>query len=48
MTLSRRTGSPGSQALAWTHVGSERQIWRAHIDRFPSGKPVAYPVGGSS
>ena len=48
MTLNRRVGSPGSLVIAGTHVGSERQVWRAHICRFPSGKPAGYPVGGLS
>lgn len=26
-------------------IGAERQIWRAHICRFPFGEPAGYPVG---
>ena len=37
MTLKRRPGSPGSPPRPATVVARERQVWRAHIDRFPLG-----------
>ena len=48
MSLKRRPGSLGSPFRPATVVAPERQVWRAHIDRFPFGEPVGYPVGGSS
>lgn len=48
MSLRRRHGHPGSPASAPAHVCSETHIRRAHICRFPFGKPaVARPRTGS-
>lgn len=37
-------GSPGSLASSAAHVGSERQIQRAHPCGFPYGKPAGRPA----
>jgi hypothetical protein len=46
MSLTRRPGSPGTPVSPHAHVTADRQVRRAHIDRFPSGEPVGPPVDG--
>ncbi|MEZ5242555.1 MAG: hypothetical protein R2696_12580 [Microthrixaceae bacterium] len=46
MSFTRRNGSPGTPVGPVPFIGAEQQIRRAHICRFPSGKPAASPVGG--
>ena len=47
MTFSRRNGSLGPSVFPVTRIAPKRQVRRAHIDRFPSGKPVRPPAGAS-